>query len=306
MKLCIISHSSINYRQTAFYRTLSKYCKLFIPVPKKWGNQKGYDLHLKNYTQKTYNVINAGDQFRYKYPDELLKDLSLFEPDLIYVQNEPCTTQALSSRYYANQLGSKLVIFTWDNINRFEYQYECDAVICGNKECYDLTDHHNKFILPQVGVDVDLFRPMNIDKTSDIIYVGRMSKEKGIEFLNKFDNINIVSGVSFLDMPAEYNKSKVLVVPSITTELWKEQMPYNIAEALSCELHVVAFDSGSIKSNYGDVITIVPEGDIEQMIYEAKKLSKKGPNEAGREWVVNNLSNNVIAFKVYNIFKNLI
>ena len=65
---------------------------------------------------------------------------------------------------------------------------------------------------------------------------------------------------------AFYRSLDCLVVPSKTTERWKEQFGAVIADAFACGVPVVGYDSGAIPEVIGEAGLIIPEGDVEGLV----------------------------------------
>ena len=138
---------------------------------------------------------------------------------------------------------------------------------------------HKIFILPHV-VD-DRFKPMDIQKEYDIVYIGRLAQVKHVETLIKAISVvkehnmhiraailsegpekdklerlskklDLVNNINFVGYQSDiwnwYNKGKIFV---LTSE--REGFPYAVIEALSCGLPVIT-------SNCGDVCDIIKDG----------------------------------------------
>lgn len=150
--------------------------------------------------------------------------------------------------------------------------------------------------IPQFGTDEDLFHPAESqpDRPFTIGFIARIVPEKGVELLLKAvrriqgdwrlrlvsggsaidqmktlaQSLNIADKVEFVgqlpstELPAEYHKIDVLVLPSLTKPNWKEQFGRVLVEAMASGVPVIGSDSGAIPTVVGAAGLIVPEGDI--------------------------------------------
>ncbi len=150
-------------------------------------------------------------------------------------------------------------------------------------------------ILP-TGVDTRLFRPA-ISRSSGrgfiAGYAGRLAWEKGVDTLLEAlrrlpagvrlrvvgdgparsqlhelaGKLGVADRVEWLPaVPADRMAEvlagfDVLVLPSRTTQVWKEQFGRVLVEAMACKVPVVGSDSGAIPQVIGDAGLIFPEGD---------------------------------------------
>jgi len=158
------------------------------------------------------------------------------------------------------------------------------------------------------GIDTKRFVParkMN-DKVKNILFIGRLEKEKGIYELflafslmvKKYPDITLTvigegsekdrlrtfadeSGmlnniiwkvVTYTNLPSEYQKADMFIAPSKSTKYWKEQFGMVLAEALSSGLPVITTKSGSIPSTVGDAAMLIPENDSGALIKAIENL----------------------------------
>lgn len=185
-------------------------------------------------------------------------------------------------------------------------------------------------VIPAIGVDTTTFLPCPppSDQRSFVVgYVGRLVPEKGIDTLiDAFARLQrcfpriplqlrIVGGgpaeadlrayaaslalaeqVTFLPpvTPAQVAQQlcalDVLVLPSRTTSVWKEQLGRVLLEAMACKIPVVGSDSGAIPEVIGDGGFVFPEGDAESLAKRLEQLMespalRRTLAERGYEWV---------------------
>jgi glycosyltransferase involved in cell wall biosynthesis len=73
--------------------------------------------------------------------------------------------------------------------------------------------------------------------------------------------VRLLGVVRRAELPAFYAEIDALVVPSLTTPRWKEQLGAVIPEAMSAGVPVIGSSSGAIPEAIGEAGVVVPEGD---------------------------------------------
>lgn len=77
------------------------------------------------------------------------------------------------------------------------------------------------------------------------------------------------------DVPRFMNACDVVVLPSLSSERWKEQFGRVIPEAMACGVPVIGSDSGSIPDLVGDAGLIVPEGSAHGLVEAILRLIRE-------------------------------
>src|SRR3989344_131969 len=101
-------------------------------------------------------------------------------------------------------------------------------------------------VVSAMYIDLDIFKPMNLEKKYDVIYVGRRAKNKGIELFEKagrgFKTL-IVDGWAKDSQEIAHllNQSKLLIMSS-----YNEGGPRVVLEALACGIPVLATPVGIV------------------------------------------------------------
>lgn len=165
--------------------------------------------------------------------------------------------------------------------------------------------------VPAIGVDTDLFSPHQKPKNDHFVvgYAGRLVAEKGIDTLieavarligenrpralhlriigagadetalrQRVEETELTGKVEFLPpMPPiqiaqQMAELDVLVLPSRTTPVWKEQLGRVLLEAMATGVPVIGSDSGAIPEVIGDAGLIFPEGDAAALADQIKRL----------------------------------
>jgi glycosyltransferase involved in cell wall biosynthesis len=175
---------------------------------------------------------------------------------------------------------------------------QADAVLCANHEAVEVL-RQMKYarptpVIPPQGVDAAIFHsiePRSPHARFTIGFVGRFVPEKNIDLLlsavqqlaqpvrihligngpqraqleeqaRSFDaEIAFVEPVPLDQLAALYHQLDVLVLPSRTTPVWKEQFGRVLIEAMACGVPVIGSASGAIPEVIGDAGLIFPAGD---------------------------------------------
>lgn len=149
--------------------------------------------------------------------------------------------------------------------------------------------------IPAIYIDREVFKPLNLNKDFDVIFVGRLEKNKGIFILldalkSLYSVRAVIVGVGPLSQQVKdfigknkmegrvilhgwakdnnevaglINRSKILVAPS-----FNEGGPRVVVEALACGVPFLATDVGIVSSLdglSGDIVTLSPQ-DISSKI----------------------------------------
>jgi glycosyltransferase involved in cell wall biosynthesis len=214
---------------------------------------------------------------------------------------------------------------------------------------FGVKPHPNEIIIPG-GIDTTKFLPGNIlnDDIFRILFVGRISKEKGIIELIKaieiirdynikvsivgtaqnkvqFDyfkrvkelvlKLKLKGIIEFTGkivgdkLIRKYSESKIFVCPSIC----EESAPMVIAEALSCGLPVVAFNTGGLAERITNKINgiLVEKHNINDFANSIKTLIEdnvlyKKMRNAARTTAVEELDKSNMTEKYIELFKELL
>jgi len=197
-------------------------------------------------------------------------------------------------------------------------------------------------------VDTDLFRPERSRPAREegaftVGYAGRLHRLKGVDVLlqatallpgnvrllvvgsgpetgnlrRKCRALGIGDRVEWRDpvaktaMPGVLRAMDVVVLPSLTGRLWKEQFGRVIAEAMACGVPVIGSDSGALPYVLGGAGPVVPEGDADALraaILDIRDDAEKregsiarGIERVGREYALR-----VVAPKYDQLFRDLL
>lgn len=225
----------------------------------------------------------------------------------------------------------------------------CDGAIAGNTDAAQIL-RQKKFsklvtVIPQLGIDLGTFSSVRTGSTRDhfvVGYIGRLVKEKGlwtllravevledvrvvlvgagplredlgrwIESRQLTNRIEIRAAVPHQDVPRILNEFDVLVLPSQTTERWKEQFGHILIEAMACGVPVIGANSGAIPEVIADAGIVFPEANA-NALRDAIIALQKNPAlrakfaEAGRARVLGHYTHAHIAAQNADFFRRII
>lgn len=160
--------------------------------------------------------------------------------------------------------------------------------------------------IPQFGTEETLFQPSESrpDRPFTIGYIGRIVPEKGVQILLRAaaqldgawrlrlvgggsaveemrtlaaaqgieDQVSFVGQLPSADLPPEYHRIDVLVLPSLTRPNWKEQFGRVLVEAMASGVPLIGSDSGAIPGVVGEAGLIMPEGDVDALTRALRNL----------------------------------
>lgn len=203
-------------------------------------------------------------------------------------------------------------------------------------------------LIPQYGINPSVYKKKTDKQKSDghvvkLIYAGRLNLEKGIQLLlaalatiktecqltimgtgpyqkrlrKKIRQLGISKRVNFQAavaherMAEELNQYDGLILPSLTTNHWKEQFGRVLIEAMACELPVIGSSSGEIPHVIGDAGLVFAEGDvvalkekIELLLTQPKKRVELG--KLGRQRVLAHYTNEKIVERTLLVYRNML
>lgn len=193
------------------------------------------------------------------------------------------------------------------------------------------------------GIDqawLDMERPHQYSGILHLGFIGRMIPEKGLSFLlhtlQKTDFpfvldilgegpeksnlqciqfrddqiINWLGHVSHDTLPSVMYDWDFLVIPSLSTDRWKEQFGRVIIEALALEVPVLGSDCGSIPEVIGPGGQIFPEGREDELLAILQQWNQNpgllnSYRQCAREHVKTHFTNRVLADKTRQFFESL-
>jgi len=372
MKVLFVSHTYIiNENQKKISEIAKLGVDIHLIVPRKWLNRDiGYEVKYRDNEigDKEFKVSTVNSRFaRYGslifYPlFKMIKIIKEFNPDIIHLEEEPWSLAALEFTLLAGYFKKKLLIFTWENLDRklflplrlirkFVLKH-VDFIIGGNHDAIEIVKKYgfkkDYQVIPQLGIDAEHFSLKQVNTYCNPIFVigfvGRLVPQKGVRVLidalsiinkdnvklifvgtgpmeeeiielsrrnNLYNRIEILRYIKHENIPNELHKMDVLVLPSITTNFWKEQFGHVLIEAMSCGVPVIGSTCGEIPNVIFDCGLIFKEGDAKDLaekitlLMENKELYEK-LRIAGRQKVINEYTHEKIAERTVAIYRKLI
>ncbi|MGF1588236.1 MAG: glycosyltransferase [Pleurocapsa sp.] len=235
-----------------------------------------------------------------------------FKPDLIQVEEEIFSLCAFEVALWAKLYRKPMVVFGWENQPRSLSIFRrwirnivmssTNLYLAGNQDGAKVMRSWNYQgqieVMPQMGVDTDLFAPSarNHQDRLNIGFLGRLVPEKGLDILfaavsqlqrqdlscqiticgsgsseaelrqeaeqqGIADLITWRGAVRHEAAPTELAKFDVLVLPSRSVATWKEQFGHVIIEAMAMGIPVIGSSCGEIPHVIACEDLIFPESD---------------------------------------------
>ena len=294
-----------------------------IPLEKKYP-----DIHVYPVNIRFLNGVNGG----YLYPTlPLLDVIRRFKPDILHYEQEVFSLSAFQAAFWAKILRIPLTVFCWENVEKklpFYRQWTTQfvlstakAIVAGNRDAAAILRSwgytRNIIVMPQIGVNTDLFFARKETKRDDVFtigFLGRLVPEKGVglifsaarHLLENGTSLRIIicgSGSQESALRAHAERSGLVhhitwlgavahdVVPDVLADMdvvilpsqtlpgiWREQFGHVLIEAMAMGIPVIGSDSGAIPEVIGRQDLIFRENNPEELAQILKKLI------VDREW----------------------
>jgi glycosyltransferase involved in cell wall biosynthesis len=226
----------------------------------------------------------------------------------------------------------------------------CDGLIAGSRGAAEVIAAKGfarpVVVTPQLGIDLERFRPRPAahpdDRPRPMVagYIGRLAEEKGLETLwqaaREMGDLHLLwvgdgplrptveawqaaLGSRMRVLPAvpheqiaDYLQAlDVLVLPSHSTPVWKEQFGHVLIEAMACGVPVIGTDSGAIPDVIGEAGLVVPERDPRALRAALQRLQddpelRARLSNAGRARVLARYTHAHIAEANLSLFRRLL
>ncbi|MBK9711689.1 MAG: glycosyltransferase family 4 protein [Kouleothrix sp.] len=292
--------------------------ELTVAAPPSWREPGAVEQRLERRFTRGYRLVELpiwfnGRHHAHCYPaiDRLV---AATRPDVFHVDEESFNLATFQAIRAGVRHSARCCFYSWANIERrypppfgwferYAFRHAAHA-IAGNCEAGDIIRGHGYAgpitVLPQFGVDPDLFAPAADAPTSQrsnaqtfvVGYLGRLVAQKGVldlvealpllpesvrlrligdgvlreRIFARAAELGVRGRVEQVewtdDVPGELRRLDALALPSRTTRSWKEQFGRVLPEAMSCGVPVIGSSSGEIPNVIGDAGLVYPEGDL--------------------------------------------
>lgn len=313
-KACIVGAYQTKLEEIARFDDV----ELLVIVPPLWLDPAGpitlERSHLEGYRLMA-DPIRFNGHFHFHYYPRLKERLAAFKPDIVHIDEEPYNLATYHAYKAAKAAGAKTLFFSWQNlVRRYPFPFNwlerrvlsgVDAAIMGNEEAVKVwrsKGYQGPYvIIPQFGVDPDLYRPPPQRDRGRHFVIGsanrRLVPEKGVDVLLRAaaklpgiwrlhiagegperpslqrmayelgiaDRVQFDGPILSGQMAPYLQQMDVLVLASRTMPNWKEQFGRVLVEAMACETAVIGANSGEIPHVIGEAGLIFPEGDSEAL-----------------------------------------
>ena len=208
LRVAVISHSCVVDVNQEPYAELLKHgdIELRLFSPQRWwasvsGGVEFSALPTMSDCAVSLPVWLPGQIHLHWYTNELGRQLDIFRPDILFVDEEPYSFPAAQGVHLAAKCGYKLIVSSKENIKRrlplpFGWIYSavldrCERVVVVSEQCREvLVDRGYKRSISLVahGVDPNIFtpqtqpgRPEGLPPSGPLVgYVGRLARQKGV------------------------------------------------------------------------------------------------------------------------------
>jgi len=277
---------------------------------------------IKLYPANIYIFNGRGGAFLYPV-FTLIKAFLDFKPEIVYVEQEIFSLATFEIALIAHVLKIPMAIFCWENVDKklfilrkwtrnFVLRTAC-FITPGNQDAAYLLEKWGyngpMEILPQIGVDTNLFLPKLRRKKEKfcIGYVGRLVYEKGIDLIFRaaeslynqgydfkivicgdgpyrykleqlakdlliINNIDWLGEIKHDDIPIAMAQLDILILPSRTMPNWKEQFGHVLVEAMAMGIPVIGSSSGAIPTVIGRDDMIFTENNFSGLSEIIKRI----------------------------------
>ncbi|MDW8148942.1 MAG: glycosyltransferase [Roseiflexaceae bacterium] len=366
MRILMLSKALVNgaYQKKCEELAALPDIELIVAVPPAWYEPRVGVIPLERRFTRGYRLITLpialnGRHHLHFYPTfgRLVRQV---RPDILHADEELFNLATFLALRAGVQQGARCCFYNYANIDRFypppfnlferyAFRHASYAFACSAEAAAIMRRHGYAgplTILPQFGVDPDLYAPAQRDyrtSTTVVGYIGRLVPEKGvldlveavarlpetvhlrligdgalrpviearIAALGIGRRVELHPAVPSTHVPDELRRLDVLVLPSRTTRTWKEQFGQILVEAMSCAVPVVGSSSAAIPDVIGNAGVIYPEGDVAALTAALQRLIddpalREDLGRRGRERVLAQFTQAAIAQRYYHAYRSML
>jgi glycosyltransferase involved in cell wall biosynthesis len=338
--------------------------ELVALVPPTWHEPGAGVLRLERrftqgYRMEMLPLVLNGQHHLYWFAG-LGRALRRERPDVLHIDEESFNLATYQAMRLGVVLGARCCFYNWANIERrypppfgwferYNFRHAAHA-IAGNHDAAAILRRHGYqgplTLLPQFGVDPDLFAPAPPRPANGPLvvgYLGRLVAQKGLlDLLDALtllpphirlrlvgsgdlrprleqrarergltERIELWPAVPSTDVPEVLRGLDVLALPSHTTPNWKEQFGRVLIEAMSCGVPVVGSSSGEIANVVGAGGLIVPERSPRALANALRLLAEQPAlrrelGQRGRARVLAHYTQAALARSYYAVYREML
>jgi glycosyltransferase involved in cell wall biosynthesis len=333
-----------------------------VAVPPAWRDERG-ELRLERAHVRGYDLavepLAFNGSFHLHFYPRLGRLMARVRPHLVHLDEEPYNFATWHAQRLARRCGARTLFFSWQNLLRrypWPFRYferevlrAADAAIAGSAAAAEVWRAKGYagpiHVIPQVGVDPELFSPGTVEaepRPFTVGYAGRLVPEKGVDVLLRAaarllpevrvrltgsgperarllalgaelglgERLVIEPSRASLRMPEFYRQLDCLVVASRTRPNWKEQFGRVLIEAMACGVPVAGSRSGEIPNVIGPAGLTFAEGDAEALAAHLQALRaqpelRKQLAERGRARVLERYTQQAVARETVEVYRSL-
>ncbi len=308
---------------------------------------RGYEI--------SYTPLALNGRYHLFWFRRLRQMVRRFRPDVLHIDEEPYNLATAIACRDAERYGIRPVFFAWQNLYRrypppFRWleRYvlaRADAIV-GSEAAGDVLrrkGHTRRIeVIPQFGVDPELFAPRSQPRDPDrfvVGYAGRLVEAKGVDVLIRAvgsigGDVTLrlagtgpaepdlrrmsaaMAGVAFegvipsADMPAFYNGLDVFVLPTVGRPGWTEQFGRAAVEAMACGVPTVVSASGELPHVVAQAGLVTPPADAHALAdvlmgLRADPARREQLAEAGRAHVVRRYTTQAVADATAALYRRI-
>ncbi|MCY7348130.1 MAG: glycosyltransferase family 4 protein [Pyrinomonadaceae bacterium] len=305
---------------------LSKHIQLFLYDPRPIIEAlKRHQPHIIDMNHEPYSVPCA----------EVLTLRRLYAPQAHIVMQ---TAQNIMKKYP----------FPFSVLEKRAFRQVSAAYMCSATVQEVLTDKgfQKPMEIVPFGVDLDMFKPVkrSPNETVTISYIGRLLPAKGLLVLidalaqiksenwkllivgdgperkateerikehGLEDRCEFVGAIPYDQTPFYFQKTDVLVVPTITTGKIREQFGRVIVEAMACNVPVIGSTCGAIPEVIADAGIVVPENNSNALAVQLRRVIndeelRNNLAAAGRKRVETHYTWERVAEQIHSVYSHVL
>jgi glycosyltransferase involved in cell wall biosynthesis len=306
--LLVVSHTYVEPENRRKLRALAEDGPVTVVVPRRWREGAlRREWRLAGDTQDGLVRVVAAPWLGpmrasiglLRVPGRALRDVGL-----VQVEEEPWTPTAW--RTLARAGSTPVCLFSWENLDRpMPFPWSAwrrrvfggiAGLLAGSSGAVDVARAQGyagpAAVIPQLGVDLPPARARHSGPGMNVVFVGRLVGEKGMDLLLRamsglpadcrleivgdgperealerlagelgLKSTRFLGARAHAEVAAVWESADVLVLPSRAKPSWKEQLGHVLLEAMAHGVAVIGADSGAIPDVIGDAGIIFPEND---------------------------------------------